>query len=223
MAFTRVWNLAYEATPPSSQVVKQGAQRIQEFKLDVRERLEIDHSWAGDANDGMHSKVTLRKTTLPGAVADAGVLYSDDVAGIPELRYRDEAGSITTFTSGGKHSLITTANDFEKAQTTVRVGLSDAATIALTVSNSNDFSVELGGNRTLGNPVGGKDGQVITIQVTQDGTGGRTLAFGANYKKAAGDDLTLSTGANKVDLLTIYMRTATLASVFIKKDITAAI
>jgi hypothetical protein len=42
---------------------------------------------------------------------------------------------------------------------------------------ANNFSVTLGGNRTLANPSNQTAGQSGTIVMTQDGTGSRTLAF----------------------------------------------
>jgi hypothetical protein len=66
------------------------------------------------------------------------------------------------------------------------VALTDGATIALDLSSGINFSVTLGGNRTLDNPTNAKVGQTGVIRVTQDGTGGRTLAFGTSYKFANG-------------------------------------
>jgi hypothetical protein len=85
----------------------------------------------------------------------------------------------------------------------VAIPLTDAATIAIDVSQGNFFFVTLGGNRTLGNPTNpAGDGQKIIVRVTQDGTGNRTLAFAANYRFST--DLpspTISTGAGDIDYL----------------------
>ena len=60
--------------------------------------------------------------------------------------------------------------------------LTDAATIAWDADTIGNFgTVTLGGNRTLGaisNPLAGA---IYGIRVVQDGTGGRTLAFNAQY------------------------------------------
>ncbi len=53
--------------------------------------------------------------------------------------------------------------------------LTDASTIAVDMSVGNNFSVTLGGNRTLGNPTNLTAGQSGVIFITQDGTGSRTL------------------------------------------------
>jgi hypothetical protein len=69
----------------------------------------------------------------------------------------------------------------------VIVVLTDGATITPDFSTANYFSVTLGGNRTLANPSNQTAGQSGTIVITQDGTGGRTLAYGSNYKFPGGD------------------------------------
>lgn len=73
--------------------------------------------------------------------------------------------------------------------------LTDAATIAVPAQVSSDFKVTLGGNRTLGNPTGMQEGQVFSIRIKQDATGGRTLAFASKWK-LIGTAPTLSTAAN---------------------------
>lgn len=90
------------------------------------------------------------------------------------------------------------------------VTLTDAATVATDASLGNTFKVTLGGNRTLGNPTNAKDGQRLTWEVIQDGTGSRTLAMDTKF--AFGTDITgitLTTTLNKRDFITaIYDSTA---------------
>jgi hypothetical protein len=82
------------------------------------------------------------------------------------------------------------------------VALTDAATIAVNASLGNDFRVTIAGNRTLGNPTSPVDGQMITVLVTQDGTGSRTLSYGTAWEFSTGlPSPTLSTGANVTDAL----------------------
>ena len=91
------------------------------------------------------------------------------------------------------------------------VGLTDAATIAVDMSSTggNNFSVTLGGNRTLGNPTGLTAGQSGIIYVTQDATGSRTLAYSSYWKFPGGTAPTLTTTANAVDALVYTVRTST--------------
>ncbi len=81
------------------------------------------------------------------------------------------------------------------------VTLTDAATVAVDMATGFDFTVTLGGNRTLGNPTNVKVGQRGRIRVVQDGTGSRTLAFGGNYEFEDATAITLSSGAADEDIL----------------------
>ena len=82
------------------------------------------------------------------------------------------------------------------------VTLSDGATISTDASLGTHFRVTLGGNRTLANPTGATNGQRITWEVIQDGTGSRTLSYGSKF--AFGTDVTspvLSTTAGLRDFI----------------------
>ena len=81
------------------------------------------------------------------------------------------------------------------------VALTDAATVAVDLGTGINFSLTIGGNRTLGAPSNTKNGQAGEIIITQDGTGSRTLAYHANWKFAGGTDPTLSTAAGAIDVL----------------------
>lgn len=77
--FTRTWNAAYEAQPADTEVVSQGALRIRNLKEDIQERLEVDHSHAGDAEDGKHKKVTLKQIATPTIdTNDVGIYQKSD-------------------------------------------------------------------------------------------------------------------------------------------------
>ena len=87
--------------------------------------------------------------------------------------------------------------------------LTDAATIAVDMSTSCNFTVTLGGNRTLDNPTGMVTGQTGSIFIVQDGTGGRTLAYSSNWDFPNGTAPTLSTAAGAVDRLDYIVRSST--------------
>ena len=87
--------------------------------------------------------------------------------------------------------------------------LTDGATITADLAVANNFSVTLGGNRTLANPSNQTAGQAGTIVVTQDGTGSRTMAFGSNWKFPGGTAPTLTTAASSVDVIAYYAESAT--------------
>lgn len=90
------------------------------------------------------------------------------------------------------------------------VTLSDGATISTDASLGIHFRVTLGGNRTLANPTGATDGQRITWEIIQDGTGSRILSYGSKF--AFGIDVTspvLSTTAGARDFVTAIYNSVT--------------
>jgi len=89
--------------------------------------------------------------------------------------------------------------------------LTDQATITPDFAAGNNFTLTLGGNRTLANPTNLIAGQSGTIVITQDGTGGRTLAYGGFWKYPGGVSSLppLTTSANAVDVLGYYVESTT--------------
>jgi hypothetical protein len=81
------------------------------------------------------------------------------------------------------------------------VPLTPGATVSIDLNTGLNFTLAMGGNYTIANPTNGKDGQSGKIEVTQDATGSRTLAYGANWLFPGGSDPILSTAANARDVL----------------------
>jgi|GEM_PF-5558337 len=81
------------------------------------------------------------------------------------------------------------------------VSLTDAATVLWDLSTGIDFTLTLGGNRTLGNPTGKTLGKKGRLRLVQDATGGRTLSFHSQFKFANGAAPALSTAPGAVDIL----------------------
>ena len=101
------------------------------------------------------------------------------------------------------------AQTFSAAQRGAISALTDGATITPDFAVANNFSVTLGGNRTLANPTNLTAGQSGSIFITQDGTGSRTLAYGSYWDFAGGTAPTLSTAASAVDRIDYVVRTST--------------
>ena len=101
-----------------------------------------------------------------------------------------------------------TNQSFSVAQRGTITALTDGSTITPNMNNANNFSVTLGGNRTLANPTNLTAGQSGVIVVTQDGTGSRTLAYGSNWKFPGGTAPTLTTTASAVDVIAYYVESA---------------
>jgi hypothetical protein len=98
---------------------------------------------------------------------------------------------------------------FTVAQRGTITALTDGATITPDFAAANNFSVTLGGSRTLANPTNLTAGQSGCIWITQDGTGSRTLAYGSQWDFTGGTAPTLSTAAAAVDCLVYAVQSST--------------
>ena len=115
--------------------------------------------------------------------------------------------TITLPNATGTVPLLSLAQTFTAAQRGSITALTDGATITPDFAVANNFSVTLGGNRTLANPSNLTAGQSGSIFVSQDGTGSRTLAYGSSWDFAGGTAPTLSTAASAVDRIDYVVRT----------------
>jgi len=108
---------------------------------------------------------------------------------------------------------------FTVAQRGSITALTDGATITPDFAAANNYSVTLGGNRTLANPTNITAGQSGVIVISQDGTGGRTLAYGSYFKFPGGTAPTLTTTASAVDVLAYYCESTTRISARLIADL----
>jgi hypothetical protein len=141
-------------------------------------------------NDAWISLVTLNQTT------DAVTNFENT----PSLTGNNTLSGTNTFSG----AMSATANAYMAID-----ALTDASTIAVDMSVGNNFSVTLGGNRTLGNPTNLTAGQSGVIFITQDGTGSRTLAYSSYWDFPSQTAPTLTTTANAVDVLVYTVRSST--------------
>jgi hypothetical protein len=118
------------------------------------------------------------------------------------------ANTYTQAQSDSRYAQLAAAQSFTAAQRGAVSALTDGATITPNFALANNFSVTLGGNRTLANPSNQTAGQSGAITITQDGTGSRTLAYGSNWKFSNGTAPTLTTTANAVDILVYFVESA---------------
>lgn len=107
------------------------------------------------------------------------------------------------------YALLAAAQTYTAAQRGSISALADGATITPDFSAANNFSVTLGGNRTLANPSNLTAGQSGCIWVTQDGTGSRTLSYGSYWDFTGGTAPTLTTTAGAVDCLVYAVQSST--------------
>jgi hypothetical protein len=99
--FSEVWNATFEGEPSDTENINLGSGRIRSLKFDIRQRMQIDHQWAGNAFDGKHLRVTLPDGFAGSPDAGDGVVYAANVGGNTELWYRDSAGHFLQLTSNG--------------------------------------------------------------------------------------------------------------------------
>jgi len=99
------------------------------------------------------------------------------------------------------------------------VSLTDGTSIAVDFNSGQNFAVQLAGNRTLESPTNCVAGQTGSILIIQDGTGGRTLSYGANWKFPAGTAPTLSTAISAVDRVDYIVYTSTAVQAIATLDI----
>jgi len=113
----------------------------------------------------------------------------------------------TDWTTFNNKAQTGASNTFTGAQIGNITTLTDGATITPNFALNNSFTVTLGGNRTLANPTNLVAGQSGVIIINQDGTGGRTLAYGSNYDFAGATAPTLTTTASAQDMIAYFVVT----------------
>jgi hypothetical protein len=158
-------------------------------------------------------------TTLDGALTVAGtatfngsIVLEGTTADDYELTLACEPTADRTVTlPDGTTTLagLSLAQSFTAQQRGAISALTDGATITPDFSLANNFSVTLGGNRTLANPTNLTAGASGAIFISQDGTGSRTLAFGSYWSFSGGTAPTLSTAASAIDVLVYTVRSST--------------
>jgi len=98
---------------------------------------------------------------------------------------------------------------FSAAQRGTITTLTDGATVTPDFSTSNNYSLTLGGNRTIANPTNLTAGQSGSIFLVQDGTGSRLASWGSYWDFAGGTAPTLTTTASAVDRIDYVVRSST--------------
>ncbi len=101
------------------------------------------------------------------------------------------------------------AQTFTAAQRATITTLTDGATVTPDFAASNNYTLTLGGNRTIANPTNLTAGQSGSIFLVQDGTGSRTAAWGSYWDFAGGTAPVLTTTAAGVDRVDYVVRSST--------------
>jgi hypothetical protein len=158
-------------------------------------------------------------TTLDGALTVAGtatfngsIVLEGTTADANELTIACDPTADRTVTLPDATTTLaglSVAQSYTAQQRGAISALTDGATITPDFSLANNFSVTLGGNRTLANPTNLTAGASGCIWITQDGTGSRTLAYGSQWDFTGGTAPTLTTTAAAVDCLVYSVQSST--------------
>ena len=150
------------------------------------------------------SKIVAATTSVAGTVQ-----LSDSTSTTSSVLAATPTAVKAAFDQANTKASLSTAQTFTAAQRGAISALTDGATITADFAVANNFSVTLGGSRTLANPSNQTAGQSGCIWITQDGTGSRTLAYGSQWDFTGGTAPTLSTTAAAVDCLVYAVQSST--------------
>ena len=139
------------------------------------------------------------------AAGDVGEFYSTAANVVTCVNYTRASGKAVVETADGV--ALDTVQDWTKGQSGQITALSQADPLLINFADSNNFSHTLTANTTLDNPSGLVAGQSGSIFITQDGTGGRTLAYASKWDFVGGTPPTLTTTAAAVDRIDYVVRT----------------
>lgn len=104
---------------------------------------------------------------------------------------------------------LNAANTFTKAQAVALVSPTFGSTVTPDFSAGNVFSFTATSNFTLAAPTNVVAGGTYIIIIRQDGTGSRVATYNSAYKFGAGAISTLSTAANRYDIISIVAQGTT--------------
>lgn len=190
-------------------------------------------AFRSDLNDALQALGSQSSGATAPSTTFANMIWYDTANNIVKMRNEDNDAWISLFTLDQTTDALTaigsltlanaaklaSAQSFTAAQRGAVVALTDASSIATDMALANNFSVTLGGNRTLANPTNLTSGQSGVIVITQDGTGSRTLAYGSYFKFSNGTAPTLTTTASAVDVLAYYVESSTRITAKLVSDV----
>ena len=170
------------------------------------------HSYITDGGTG-NLKITASQLDVVGTGETMATFVDDGAVTL----YHNNASKIATSASGvtvtgtvamtgGPAAGIDTTQTFTKAQRGEIVTLSSASTVTIDMATSNNFYIALGHNVTFANPSNRVKGQSGSIIISQDSTGGRTVAWGSNWDFIGGTAPTITTTANAIDRIDYIVR-----------------
>ena len=128
-----------------------------------------------------------------------------------------DSNNYLTTASLANYALHNSVQSYTKQQYFKTAYVSGASDITLDLHETQVCDVELTDDRAINNPTNMRAGAFYTIAIKQDTTGSRTVSWGSSFE--FGDDgiPTLSTGANKADILSFFSDGSNMLFIGIKK------
>lgn len=190
-------------------------------------------AFRSDLNSALQALGSLQSGASAPTTTFANMLWYDTTNNIIKMRNEDDDAWISLLTLNQTTDVVSaiasitlsniaqlaTAQSFSAAQRGTVSALTDGSTITADFAVANNFSLTIGGNRTLANPSNLTAGQHGVIVITQDGTGSRTLAYGSYWKFSTGTAPTLTTTASAVDVLVYYVESSTRITAKLVSDV----
>ncbi len=149
----------------------------------------------------------------------ADTTFTDNVTPVPAAWLNDINDAVYSGIGTGTAApttpaIVRTNLSLQKTYTALT---SSVASIAVNLALSNNFSHLMTENTTLAAPTNVTAGQTGVIEITQDPTSARTLAYNAFWKKAGADSMTISsTLSSKNIIYYVVDSTGTFATCFLK-------
>lgn len=153
-------------------------------------------------------------TTTPAITLTLGAITPTSVAASGTV-----TGSNLSGTNTGDQVEASNAETWAGSSTTKFIGpnrffaaeapqtATSSATITLDGTAGLNFDITLDTNTTLANPSNFQVGRSGRIRITQDGTGGRAMLFGSNWRFAGGAP-SLTSAASAIDVITYFVWTS---------------
>ena len=135
---------------------------------------------------GDPSKLFTDNTVFNGSVKIGGATIEEESS---QLKIN---GQVVSFGKTALSSTLVVATD-------TFAGATDS--VLLDFNAHNNFILTLDGSITLANPSTENVGQTGVIVAIQDSSGSRTITLGGDYESVGGAGLTISSGANAVDII----------------------
>lgn len=165
-------------------------------------------------NIGDYSSTAASNTDVGGVNTDENCPAASVNNAIREImsHLKSAIGAVADFIAGTSTYKWITPKNITDVTAPTSVAYAASYTIDMDALTSLSLTMTLTGNITLNNITNKKIGKTIILELTQDGTGGRTITFGSDYLGPGGLP-TLSTTASAIDRLFLTIKSSSVVYV----------